>query len=189
MGGRLPCIIFCSSVTFRQACRETKCIKAPRHCLYASFLPHCTCRCRHKSRLGGPGRPPAVHESRIQNGEHISYNWVNFSSLVTAVVITFNFRVHLHHIPYSTARLLLLRHPTFFAPGKFYCLTVYKFLSSWLNLATELGLNLYRPLVIVVQHCVGYTSISSPARGKKERSRWQFETQVVFFTVPLLFNL
>ena len=104
MGGRLPRIIFCSSVTFRQTCRETKCIKALRHCLYASFLPHCTCRCRHKSRLGGPGRPPAVHESRIQNGEHISYNWVNFSSLVTAVVITFNFRVHLHHIPYSTAR-------------------------------------------------------------------------------------
>ena len=88
MGGRLPCIIFCSSVTFRQACRETKWLKAPRHCLYTSSLPHCTCRCRHKSRLGGPGRPPAVHESHIQNGEHISYNWVNFSSLVTAVVRT-----------------------------------------------------------------------------------------------------
>ena len=104
LGGRLHCTFFCSSVTFRQACRETKCIKAPRHCLYPSSLPHCTCRCRHKSKLGGPGRPPAVHESRIQNGEHISYNWVNFSSLVTAVVITFNFRIHLHHIPYSTAR-------------------------------------------------------------------------------------
>ena len=128
-------------------------------------------------------------KSYSKRWEHLLDSWVNFSSLVTAVVITFNFRVHLHHIPYSTARLLLLRHPTFFAPGKFYCLTVYKFLSSWLNLATELGLNLYRPLVIVVQHCVGYTSISSPARGKKERSRWQFETQVVFFTVPLLFNL
>ena len=56
-----------------------------------------------------------------------------------------------------------------------------------MNLATELGLNLYRPLVIVVQHCVGYTSISSPARGKNIKVEIRVKYRV-FFTVPLLFN-